>query len=617
MKTRTTVKRWSAVVLAGVSLALCPTRSLAVGDLILNTFDSAAELTAQDNDWGGASATWDGTADAGGGASPGALHVVIPYSNPDPTSWQETQVGRNFPWNNDNYQPLGSYAFLEYDVKVDTANSPFPASDGTWAICQPIVQQWDWTPLGEVQINNTGWVHVKQSVAGVNKLAHLVLSFHAKWGVYTTNAIAYWIDNVKLTVPPAGPPTMAMDGKAKPGLHTFTYIQAGADVNQRQGISTVGSNYKWYDAAGDVTYSFTITDYPKLANYSTHLLLIAGAIDAPTRADPDWHEATVLRLDVGVNGDGTAYSNVRYKTNAPDSNGTFYGDGNLAGAGSATVLGTWTLKFTHNTNATVISPDNTVNTVVIPPDVAAYFNNAITVNLGVGVGNAGNGTNIAAAVFSNAKITGTPSTLDTPFTGSTLDASWEAKANTPSFIKQVPADAALWVKWTQPDNGFLPQGGSSVTGPWTDIATTPLLFGGDYKRLLLTTSQLPSANAGFFRLIKRSFAKLQILLPGETAAPGTPTGKTGTPTAQVVNTPFNVTVRAVSADWYPISGITDTIHFTSTDGLAFVPPDGGLANGTGTFSMMFGADGSWTITASDVTDGTKTSDTSSSVTVTP
>jgi hypothetical protein len=41
------------------------------------------------------------------------------------------------------------------------------------------------------------------------------------------------------------------------------------------------------------------------------------------------------------------------------------------------------------------------------------------------------------------------------------------------------------------------------------------------------------------------FAKLQLLLPGETAAPGTPTGKTGTPVAQTAGTQFTVTVSAV------------------------------------------------------------------------
>ena len=57
-------------------------------------------------------------------------------------------------------------------------------------------------------------------------------------------------------------------------------------------------------------------------------------------------------------------------------------------------------------------------------------------------------------------------------------------------------------------------------------------------------------------------AKLQILTPGETAAPGTGTGKTGTPTAEVAGTAFSVTVNAVDANWNVVS-TNDTIAITA------------------------------------------------------
>ncbi len=46
-----------------------------------------------------------------------------------------------------------------------------------------------------------------------------------------------------------------------------------------------------------------------------------------------------------------------------------------------------------------------------------------------------------------------------------------------------------------------------------------------------------------------AFSKLQVLAPGETAAPGTATGKTGAPPYYLVGTPFTVTVNAVDAYW--------------------------------------------------------------------
>src|SRR5205823_5701032 len=44
------------------------------------------------------------------------------------------------------------------------------------------------------------------------------------------------------------------------------------------------------------------------------------------------------------------------------------------------------------------------------------------------------------------------------------------------------------------------------------------------------------------------FTNLLVLAPGETASPGTASGKTGTPSAQTASTPFNVTVNAVDAN---------------------------------------------------------------------
>ena len=44
-----------------------------------------------------------------------------------------------------------------------------------------------------------------------------------------------------------------------------------------------------------------------------------------------------------------------------------------------------------------------------------------------------------------------------------------------------------------------------------------------------------------------AFAQLLVLVPGETGAPGSPTGKTGSPSTQTANAPFTVTVPAVDA----------------------------------------------------------------------
>lgn len=107
------------------------------------------------------------------------------------------------------------------------------------------------------------------------------------------------------------------------------------------------------------------------------------------------------------------------------------------------------------------------------------------------------------------------------------------------------------------------------------------------------------------------FARLQLLVPGETAAPGSPTGKTGTPAAQAGGFAFGVTVSAVDANWNLVSS-SDTIRLTSTDPLAVLPPDTVLSDGTRSFSVSLRTTGQ-TITATDLTDATKASSTSPAI----
>src|ERR1035437_4560358 len=111
-----------------------------------------------------------------------------------------------------------------------------------------------------------------------------------------------------------------------------------------------------------------------------------------------------------------------------------------------------------------------------------------------------------------------------------------------------------------------------------------------------------------------SFTKLQVLLPGEIAAPNTQSGKTGTPTHQTAGTPFTITVNAVDANWNVVSS-TDNIHITSSDVNMTPVNDAALVAGTKTFNVTLNTPGSKTVTASDADNNTKTPNTSSAVTV--
>lgn len=112
-----------------------------------------------------------------------------------------------------------------------------------------------------------------------------------------------------------------------------------------------------------------------------------------------------------------------------------------------------------------------------------------------------------------------------------------------------------------------------------------------------------------------AFTKLQILAPGETAAPGTVTGKTGSPSARTAGSSFNVTVNAVDANWNLVNSVSDNIGITSSDGNATLPSNNTLSSGTQTYSITLRTAGTATVTASDISDPTKTSNTTPSLTV--
>src|ERR1043165_6050679 len=129
------------------------------------------------------------------------------------------------------------------------------------------------------------------------------------------------------------------------------------------------------------------------------------------------------------------------------------------------------------------------------------------------------------------------------------------------------------------------------------------------------TDNTKSANTSPSITVNRgAFAKLQVLLPGESASPGSATGKSGTPLAETAGTAFTITVNAVDANWNLIS-TNDTVAITSSDANAVLPGNAALVNGTKAFSITLKTGGSSTTTASDFTNPGMAANTSSAVTV--
>lgn len=110
-----------------------------------------------------------------------------------------------------------------------------------------------------------------------------------------------------------------------------------------------------------------------------------------------------------------------------------------------------------------------------------------------------------------------------------------------------------------------------------------------------------------------AYTRLQVLLPGEAAAPGTGSGKLGTPTSQTVGVPFTVTVRACDDSWNTVASNSNSVSLASSDASASLPGTFSLSSGTATAQVTLNASGSFTVTATDESDPTIPDGVSSSV----
>jgi hypothetical protein len=125
------------------------------------------------------------------------------------------------------------------------------------------------------------------------------------------------------------------------------------------------------------------------------------------------------------------------------------------------------------------------------------------------------------------------------------------------------------------------------------------------NRLLVAVAIASSlAFANYGTAAAGPFTRLQVLLPGETAAPGTSSGKSGTALAQTVGVPFSVTVRACDNTWALVNTASDVVSLLASDASATLPAPKSLGGGVATFTVTLNAAGTFTIFGHDQTDAT-------------
>lgn len=129
------------------------------------------------------------------------------------------------------------------------------------------------------------------------------------------------------------------------------------------------------------------------------------------------------------------------------------------------------------------------------------------------------------------------------------------------------------------------------------------------QRLWATDTSRPAVNPDTSSAVQVSggpFSRLLVLAPGESPAPGTSTGRTGTATAQSINYYFTVTVLATDAWWNPVTGVADVVHLTSTDLTAVLAADTVMTDGRADMRVRLRTGGFQQITVSDVSQPGKT-----------
>ena len=594
--------------------------------------------------------TWDPTMDAQGNPNSGSLEVSLPFgSKGDQGVWFGT-FHNGGSYDGATIYDGTKFTNITFDVHVDPSTPLSPA--GNFGVLQAGLVRQGWLNGGTFDANSptipasatNGWVHlnqtIDQTVAGLDAVAGVNFKYTSYAG-YPTNPITFWIDNldVHLATSKQAPPKVAPAiTKPAAGLNLFSSANNG-DQYQRTNLKLQNtSGLGWLSASNPVTYSLTITNFPDgtaYPGYQSHLFITTGT-PALSETGPDYAEANLIFLDIHENANGTAYAAFRYKTNQPNGNAMVYNSnptngpvGTLGVVGSSTVLGTWKLTFDHDTNITVTAPDLTnVGHFSFTSDAAALFADPLNVYFGAqpnSVANFGQ-----SVVLSAVSVSGNASPASDNFFADNwlldTNTTWSIVATDPTTVQLLAPDpGALWVKWSLPDSGFglqtstnlgSPSAWVTLTGPDAALSNLLSFASAGSRQVYVPSSALGGASAAFFRLNQQVFTRLQVLMPGETNAPGTVSGKIGTPSPQTVGVAFNVTVNAVDATWHVLNS-TDTIHITSTDSSAGLPADAALVAGTGTFNVSFNAAGSFTVTATDVTDPTKTAATGASTTVTP
>lgn len=581
----------------------------------------------------------------------GSLHVIYdcPGGSVTPIASANLAFG-NFlsaKWGDNTWLGAGDtfdaskYQSLTFDIFINTAG----CSNVSTIPIRLYGYNYENIGITNLPVNLSGWNHIVVPLSPTINLPDCTAYGVYEW--YNTTAstppahVEYWIDNVMLVARPTPipPPTLSLQPVAQHGL---IFDSAPGESGQRGAIDTFLS-VPWNSVstpALPTIYAMNISWVPNPAVYSNYEAHIFLAPDAGV-GNPDWNESDMGYLQILSRNDGTAIARMMWKTNDAMDNtmlfneqpgGTYgtngYAAGTLGYLVAPTMLGTWSISFTGDTALTVSGPGGVSMNFTLPAEwLASYLALPQAGAVHAYFGGGPNGTNNAGQpMYLNKVYVSVPgggygytNELNTLPLDTTT---WGLLGNETAVV--LPSHTWL-VDMTLPATGFnlWTKGNLNPGTAWTLISgntnlsvPAPSYTWGNNVKTFVAQVNLPETAHTFFAARKLVATQLQVLMPGETNAPYTLTGKTGTPDSQAAGALFGATINAVDADWNVVTTCTDTVHLTSSDPAANLVPDTALVGGTVTVNVGFGTAGTQTITASDVTNPQVSPGTSSSTTVT-
>jgi hypothetical protein len=466
--------------------------------------------------------------------TPLAVYVTIP---PFDSMW----------WNGGTGVPLSQYNFIEFDIWWDITSSltidQFNTySDSTSGIqiglaglsTPPTIIMTTNIPLGA----SNGWVHMsipidslQPGIDGAGGICFLKQLTNSISGPSSDTAL-FWIDNIVfkatevIPVPILKPPR-------KPslfGLHIFANTDSYLDRHQ---IALVESNgLSWVGRATQlepVVYSFTVTNFPQ--DVDTYDAFEGYVFLSPHPGSfysaADYYATNCIVLSLSQHGNGTSSLSFNYKVNEAAGNQMYTGQGsytNLPGSwdGSApdyleqgylgavtytgTALGSWSARFTSDTNCTLVAPDGTTTNIIIPTYNAGYFGETDSSRFFVCLGQRAH--NAASRdkeiVFSSFSISGIPVPLwDNFVTDTTLDTSiWMTDISQGSQDIYVTPQSPLYIlEWYPYVSGFGLESSPDMVN-WTSQNSDVVVICSSFVLHILTTNNIPMTGSQFFRLKK-------------------------------------------------------------------------------------------------------------------